>query len=711
LIAVPGIAASAGASAESAADAPTGLAEIVVTAQRSNENVQNVPVAVSTVTATQLERATITDVRDISVAIPSLTLTDTNGYLTSSIRGVGGNSIGPGVENQVALYIDDVYYGSPAGSLLQLNNIHQIDVLKGPQGTLFGRNATGGVVQISTRDPTDQLAGDVNVSYGNYNNMFATAYIGGPISDVLKADIALEGRHQGNGWGTNSYNGQQIFNIDYEYAWRSKVLFDPIDGTRFTLIGDYSSTRNTLETGVVAPGRISGWTPAAGPIPDLGYNADFNGPNLHQGWDGGVSLKWDQDLGPVQFVNIAAYRRSMYNFDFDYDYSPVNLENIYARQLDRQFSEEFRLQSKSSGKLKWVLGAFYFDARAGWNNFLLQAYDLGLNITVRNFQTTQSTAGFGQVTYEVLPDTNLTVGARYTSETKAAVDGSTTLGVVGPGGGPSIATTTAADAELHAAKGTYRVSLDHRFTDQFMAYVSYNTGFKSGGFNTGAPGSAPYLPEKLDAAELGMKSDFYDRRVRLDLAAFHYSYSNIQVQQLTRGAITTINGASASLYGVDGDISVAVANNVRISSGLGWNHPNFTSFPNCPIVPPQGGVPSHAGSCAGHQIPLASDFVGNVAIDYTVPLASGSLDLNANVYYNGGFYFTPDNNTRQGAYAQTSASGTWIAPAGHLTLAAWGKNLANKRVSTYEAENSANGSADAIYLAPRLYGVTVGYKF
>jgi len=255
------------------------------------------------------------------------------------------------------------------------------------------------------------------------------------------------------------------------------------------------------------------------------------------------------------------------------------------------------------------------------------------------------------------------------------------------------------------------VSLDHRFTDQFMAYVSYNTGFKSGGFNTGAPGSAPYLPEKLDAAEVGMKSNFYDKRVRIDLAAFHYSYSDIQVQQLTRGAITTINGASARLYGVDGDISVAVANNVRISSGLGWNHPRFTSFPNCPIVPPQGGVRSSPGNCAGNQIPLASDFVGNVAIDYTVPLVAGSLDLNANVYYNSGFYFTPDDNTRQGAYAQTSASGTWTAPGGHLTLAAWGKNLANKRVSTYEAENSANGSAAAIYLAPRLYGVTVGYEF
>jgi iron complex outermembrane receptor protein len=358
-----------------------------------------------------------------------------------------------------------------------------------------------------------------------------------------------------------------------------------------------------------------------------------------------------------------------------------------------------------------VVGAFYFDAKAGWNNFLLQAYKLGLNITVHNFQTTESTAGFGQATYEYLPDTNLTVGARYTSETKDAVDGSTTLGVAGPGGGPEIASVHSPDAELHSTKATYRVSLDHRFTDQFMAYVSYNTGFKSGGFNTGAPGTKPYMPETLDAAELGIKSDFFDKRVRIDFSAYHYRYSNIQVQQLTRGAIATINGAGAKLYGVDGDITIAVTNNVRITSGLGWNHPDFTSFPNCPFVPPQGGVPFHPGNCAGNRIPLASDFVGNIGIDYTVPLHAGSLDLNANAYYNSGFYFTPDNNTGQGAYSQVSASGTWTAPDGHLSVGAWGKNLTDKRVVTYNGVNTANGTSDVYYLAPRLYGLTIGYKF
>lgn len=698
--------------APSGGEESNGIEEITVTAQRRTENVQNVPVSVSSVTAAALEKATITDVQDIAVSLPAVTLTNTNGYLTSSIRGVGGNSVGPGVENQVALYIDDVYYGSPAGSLLSLNNMQQIDVLKGPQGTLFGRNATGGVIQITTRDPGNELTGEVKASYGDYNNTFGSAYLGGAIiPDVLKADIAIEGHHQGNGWGTNIYNGDQVYNIDYEYAWRSKVLFDPIEGTRFTLIVDYTNTRNTLETLLLTPGRISGFNPAAGLTPDRGYNADFNGPDLHQGWGAGVSLKFEQELGPIELVNIAAYRRSLYNFDFDYDVSPANIENIYARQKDRQFSEEFRLQSASPGKFKWVVGAFYFDARAGWNNFLLQSFPAGLNITVRNFQTTSSTAGFGQAAYEFLPDTNLTVGARYTSETKAAVDGSTTLGVVGPGDGPQIATRPAADAELHATKSTYRVSLDHRFNDQLMAYVSYNTGFKSGGFNTGGPGTAPYLPETLDAAEVGIKTDFLDKRIRIDVSAFHYKYNNIQVQQLAGGAIATINGAGAKLYGIDSDIIVAVTNNFRITSGLGWNHPDFTSFPNCPFVPPQGGVPSIPADCAGHRIPLASDFTGNIAGDLTVPLPMGSLDLNANLYYNSGFFFTPDNNTEQGAYAQVSASGTWTAPDGRLSVGAWGKNLTDKRVATYESVNTGNGTFNLTYQAPRMYGLTVGYKF
>ena len=701
---------SAGGSSPATSETSVELEEVTVTAQKRTENIQDVPVSVSTISATQLQKANIVDVRDLSVAIPTVTLTDTNGYLTASIRGVGGDAVGPGVENQVSLYIDDVYYGSPAGSLLSLNNIRQVDVLKGPQGTLFGRNATGGVVQITTRDPTDQPSGEVNLTYANFNNFYGTAYAGGALTDTLKADIALQGRHQGDGWGDNIFDGRSTYDVDYQFAARSKILFNPLEGTRLTLIADYSGTKNTLESAAPTPGLINGNLGAAsGPRPDLGYNANFNGPDLHEGYGTGVSLKWDQDAGPLRLVNIMAYRKDRYDFDFDYDYSPVNINNIYAKQRDRQFSEEFQIQGPSNDRLKWVIGAYYFNARAGWDNFLLQAVRAGSDITVHNFQTTRSEAGFGQLTYEVLSQTNLTAGARYTNEDKGAVDGSTTIGVLG--GGPTLATIPAADAELHAAKATYRASIDHRFNDELLAYVSYNTGFKSGGFSTGSPGSAPYLPEKLEAYEVGIKTDLLDRRLRINAASFYYDYTNIQVQQLRSGAIATINGAGAKLYGVDADISAAVTSDLRVTAGMGWTHPNFTSFPNCPVVPASGGLPFAPGSCAGHQIPIASDFVGNFAADYLITLPAGSLDLNANVYYNSGFFFTADNNFRQGAYALTGASATWTAPGDRFTLSAWGKNLGDKRVTTYLSVNSGNGTADSYYFAPRTYGVTLGYKF
>lgn len=696
--------------AQSDAPEQRGVQEIVVTAQRRVQNQQDVPLAITAVGADELAKSGVRDILDVKVAVPSLSIENTNGYLTSSIRGVGGNIVGPGVENQTAIYIDDVYYAFAAPALLELNSIQQIAVLKGPQGTLFGRNATAGVLQITTREPEAAGSGEFSLSYANYERVTANAYVGGEIVSGIKADLAATYLTQNEGWGKNRYTGADVYDIDHQYALRSKIVADPTALTRITLIGDYSSTRNTMATPQTQPGTINGFAPDLGEAPDLDYDAEFDGPNNQSGYSWGVSGRLEQDLGSVDFVSITAYRESSYNFDFDYDYTPRALQHIYARQEDRQFTQEIRLSNNGDGPLDWVVGAFYFDGRAGWNDFLLEIIPAGLDVYVENYQETKSYAGFGQATYEILPDTNLTLGIRYTDEEKRAVDGMTTLSTA-----LGDVVVPAADAKVNESKWTYRASLDHRFSDQVLAYASYNTGFKSGGFNTGAPGTAPFLPEEVTAYEVGFKTDLLNRNLRFNIAAFYYDYTDIQVQVLTAGAIANTNGATAEIYGVDADFVAVLSNNLRLSGGFAWTDPTFKSYPACLIADPAGGTPGAIDptgeGCSGNQIPLASKFSGSARLDYDTMLADGELNANVTVSYADKFYFTADNTAVNPSRTLLNTSLSWTEPSGHMTVALWGKNLLDEKTYSYQSINVGNGTYAQRLSAPRTYGATLSYRY
>jgi len=700
------------ASVATQAQAPVGtdssqIGDIIVTAQKRSENLQDVPIAVSAVTSTQLARTGVNEIADIKLAVPTLNITNSAGALTSSLRGIGSNGFGAGIENPVAIYIDGVYYAAPAASLLTLNNVAQIEVLKGPQGTLFGRNATGGLIQITTRDPSSTLSGAFGLSYANYNQISGTGYLAGPLADTLFMDVAVSGMRQGDGWGTNLFNGTDVYKVNHDVAVRSKLIFEPSDATKFTLIGDYADHRDSMTAYRVYRNTISGFTPAAGPFPDIGYNTDTDTQPVFDLSAGGASLRWDQKIGDLNFASITAYRKSRTLLDFDYDASAAAVERVQQTQRDRQFSQELQLSSRSSGRFTWLVGGYYFNALSQIDPFRLTANDLGARVTIFNKQRTESLAGYAQATYEIADATHLTLGGRYTTEKRSVYGGTVSVFVIPLG--ITLPTTAAPDLSKRFNKFTYRISLDHRFSDSLLAYASYNRGFKSGGFNTSTPGSPAFAPEQLDAYEVGIKSDLFDRRVRLNLAGFYYDYQNVQIQQLNQGAITVINGAKARDYGIDADLTVQVSEALRLTTGIGWISPKFASFPNCPISAPLGGTPSILGSCKGNQLPLASKFTGNIVADYTVPIGTGTLVLNGNVYYNSGYYPESDNTIKQQKYALLGASVTYTTASG-FSIGAFGKNLTQQRVINFET-SIPNGTHTGFYQAPRTYGVTAGFKF
>ncbi len=423
-------------------------------------------------------------------------------------------------------------------------------------------------------------------------------------------------------------------------------------------------------------------------------------------WGAGGSLRWDQKIGDLNFMSLTAYRASRAHFIFDYDGSPDPIDAIDEIQRDHQFSQEIQLSSKSSGRFTWLVGGYYFNALAEIDPFILTANDQGARVSITNHQRTRSIAGYAQATYEIFNDTNLTLGGRYTTERRTAYDGTTDVFVIPLG--VSLPTAAAPDRRKTFNKFTYRVSLDHRFSNELLAYASYNRGFKSGGFNTSTPGSDPFRPETLDAYEVGIKSDLFDRKVRLNIAGFYYDYQDVQIQQLNQGAITIINGAKARDYGVDADLTVQVTQALRLTGGLGWISPKFTAFPNCPTSTAGGGVPSVIASCKGNQLPLAAKFTGNIGADYTAELGSGTLNLGANVYYNSGFYPESDNVIKQHSYALLGANIRYTLSNG-LSIGAFGKNLTDRRVINFET-TIPNGTHMNFYQAPRTYGITLGYK-
>lgn len=579
-------------------------------------------------------------------------------------------------------------------------------MLKGPQGTLFGRNATGGVVQITTRRPSEVPTGQFNLSYGNYETLVGTAYLSGGLAPQLAADFALSATTQGKGYGRNLITGGDALGIDHDVSLRSKLVWTPTDLTTLTLIASYWDGDDSRSASVTRPGSLSGYIPGR-VAPDLGYDIEADTDTRSTGSTKGLSVSLEHDLDWATFKSISAYREAEMRYLKDIDFTPSSLFGLDQRQEDNQFTQEFQLTSAGESRLKWTAGLYYFQSEAGYTPLALDRTNInGTQLRLGGTQTAKSIAGYGQATYALTDSTNVTLGGRYTDETRDETDSYVDVTLVVPG---INILTPFPDRSTDASKFTYRVSLDHRFSEQVLGYASYNTGFKSGGFNTSSPGALPYEAEELTAYEVGLKTDLLDRRLRVNGAAFYYDYSNIQVQKLTGTALTLINGAAARLYGLDLDFTAQVTNDFSLTGGVTLLSPEFEDFPGCPITPQAGGVPSTVGNCSGNQMPFASKVAGSLAGNYERRLGAGLLAASLSAYYTSGLYFEPDNVIEQGSYTKVSASLKWTSDRGY-SLSAYGANLTDERTVAFAA-TQGTGNQTVAYAAPRTFGVTIGYAF
>lgn len=685
--------------------APAALSEIVVTAQRRSENLQNVPISVTAVSAAKLQAANIVTTADLAAVTPAITFSNVNGFLETRIRGIGNSSAGASVEDSVATYIDGVYIASATGSLLNLENIQQVEVLDGPQGTLFGRNATGGLIQINTKDPRSTLSANGDVSYENYDFSRINLYMTGQVFGPVDADLAVYAAHQGDGYGSDIANDKPTYKTDRDIAIRSKWLGRFGTGTTVRAAFDFSNSASTNPSLSGVPGVNSSF----GVVPpnvvaaesDNRYDTDTTTPTLHRLIAGGASVRVDQDVGPLVLTDIAAYRKTHFGQTFDADgLAPSFVEENFT-QKDEQVSEEIQIAPKHTGRLQWIAGFYYFHLDSAFDPLQIV---LGpplvatptFSTNTRDHYLTESLAGYGQATYEILPDTNLTGGFRYTYERRVQT-GSTLAGSLGT-------------SALYTDAPTWRIALDHKFTPQTLGYISWNRGFKSGGFNSQVPQQAPYRPETLDDYEIGEKTTLLNGRLRLNTAFFYYEYRDIQVNTVVGSLGVILNGARARDYGIDNNFELSITPDLFLTGGVVYLHDRFTDFPDALIATVSAGrVTTQVGSATGNRLPFAPDATANLGVDYKHDVFGGKADLFINDLYNTGYFGQSDNVLHQGAFHLLNASLQYQRENSPLTYKLYAKNILNQGIAEYLSFATVGGAAS--YEPPTTYGFTVGFKF
>ena len=691
------------------ASSPATLGEIIVTANRRAENLQNVPITVSAVSGAGLINSGVSNILDLKSAVPGANVVNSNGFINAHLRGVGSSNPGPSIESPVAIYVDGVYYASTLGVDLDFVDVQQVEVLKGPQGTLFGRNATGGLIQVTTKDPTQTPTLDVDGSYGNYNIGKIDLYAAGGLLNNLAGSISATASHQGDGFGTDFLTGKDTYKTDIDLQLRSKLVWTPLEGTKVTTVFDYSQVRNDATFRLV-----QGTLPLVPTGPVYGgniYDNDNDAPAQRFVKTGGASIKLDQDTPYFHVSDIVAYRQTSAFADFDFDSTAFPLGYIAGFTGERQFSQELQLQSLRKSFITWTAGVYYFHDIGQSNPFEAVAGvpifpDLTNAEVSYGKQSVESVAGYGQASAEILPNTHLTLGGRYTYEGHTFV-GLETL----DRGTTPILTAVNLKESKNFYRPTWRAALDHRFSPELLAYVSVNTGYKSGGFDPLAVATPAFASEILTAYEAGFKTNLLGNRITVNGSAFYYDYKNLQVQQFINGGTAIANAPGAHIKGGDLDFAAKITADLSVHGGFEYLDDRFTSFPNALISTPAGNSAPVPGSAAGNELPLAPDAILDLGAEYEVhQVLGGDATLSTSYVYSTGYFFEPDNVLHQPDYSVLNASVRWKSSDRRYSVQFFANNLTDATVGVFGTTETF-GNHQEQYSAPRLYGVTVGYHF
>ena len=725
------------------ATASTDPGDIVVTAQRREQRSQDVPVSIAVLSGDTIRRMGATNITDIiagTAGIQSQAPAGNSGFPVYNIRGVTLLDFSYTSEASVAIYADEVYLGNAAFATQQLFDLDRVEILKGPQGTLYGRNATGGLVHYISRRPTDVMTGSALIQYGSFDDVVLEGAVSGPVSDTVRARFA--GRYNANnGWQTNQATGTKLASVDHAIGIRTTVEVDVSPDILMTLSGNYSDSKGSedgrasfglrefdsnLADGINAP-RCSN----ADILASLCYNgANFRDPNPkprkpssdlakipYAMRSAGASAKLQADLTFAKLTLITAYLWGRKIDGIDVDAAPVSQSDLevqyYARH--RQFSQELRLGG-DAGRLNWLIGGFYYTDKRFYTAFF-PANTLG-NYTD---QQINSISGFAQGTYAVTDTINLTGGIRYTKDEKKLLAlGAVSGGARGTRQGTNLASFGAPlTDEINASKVTWRLGADWHLTPDTMLFGTVSTGFKTGGYNTSfvftRGETGPVDPETITTYEVGIKSQLIDRLLTLNLTGYYNDYSGIQAAASVACApscpspgVTTvsqyINIGDAKIYGAEMDLVLRPGADLTAQAGVAYNHNKLSA----PLTTTVGGVPVD-----GSRLVNTPEWSLSGMLDWRPSLGGGNghLIISGDVKYQTKIFFRPDNTPLavQGGYALVGARLGWAAENDRLRIEGYARNLFNQDYFT--SRTALAETAPGTWGRPREIGLRLSGSF
>ncbi len=749
------------------ASTTTQVQEVVVTAQRRSQNLQDVPVSVQAVTSKDMQAAGIKAAQDLGQITPNVTIVSPIGAGNQpliTIRGIGLNDFDTNNAGPNGVYVDDIYISAPSAQNIAVFDLAGVQVLKGPQGTLYGRNTSGGAVVFTSNRPTSDFTTDLRLEYGNYNTIQVEGAVGGRIAENLTGRVALV-INRSDGYFKNALTGgdpidnvsNEALRLQLEYAPNDKlkIYFESVLGyvrnhpTPYGHIGTYVPGTQGSETPVMCtPAQAYG-----------GQCVDLFGYGTPKVWTGSFNrmqdlknfvsinqVRADYDLGPAVLTAISSYQ---YNDKFhpeETDASPNDLITATYGVKSEALTEEIRLAHTSS-TLNWVGGMFYLHENLRQNQpitFFADADKFGGfgipagpgafdGIAQRSFDTsrqiTDSFAVFGQGDY-TWDKLTLTLGARYTAEKKSfAYHGSTQFQDAGLGHYGPLQDFIDVGQSQSNSNVTYRAAASYHFTPLFQAYASVATGFKSGGFNGSFLSNdlqqalfqlQPIKPETVTSYEVGEKATLFDHRLIFNAAAFYNDYKNEQIfagvpetlvtgngMPITETVLLLTNAKKAHTEGVEVQLTAAPLHGLTIDLQPAWLQARLDD----------AGVPLFSGATStlnGKELANAPRFTFTGTINYKYDLVNGddiNLRWNSNYRTHAWFDATNDPYNQQSPYWLSNFNVEYQARQG-WTAGAFVRNVFNKKYQLTSSDiSSPFGFLEPVYGQPRMYGISLSYHY
>lgn len=674
------------------------LQAVTVTATRRAESLQKVPVAVSVVDGEQLERDNRNGVASIVQQVPSLNFRTgaSNKDTSLFIRGVGTISTSPGVEPTVATVIDGVVYGRPGQATLDLLDLERIEVLRGPQGTLFGKNASAGVLNIVTKAPTEETHGYIDQSYYSGNESRTRFGIGGSlIPDTLKGSLTtLFGSYDGN--VDNRANGHEVNGYNRKGV-RGKLEFTPNDDLTLTLAADYMQSHDDAPNGVVSKALTPAFAGALAPLSASGHSRDIVSDYRSHVEDinKGLSAQLDWNLDDYTLTSITAWR-GWDNTQWQDGDRLATITSAFPGTEDKgdlsydQYSQEVRLASPKGEFVEYVGGLFYMHGKDDETYRRTLVTPTGSQRGVADYTTTSdSYSAFGETTLNFTSRLRGIAGLRWTHDDleydhRRVSTSATTVSGIQPG--------TRSSGSVDEDGWSGRLGVQYDLSDDVMAYVTYSRGYKGPAYNVFfnmQPRDTDALkPETSNTWEAGIKASAWDNRLTSNLAVFHSEYDNYQANffdTVANQVVTRlINAGSVSTEGVELDYALQATQNLKLSGALAYTRARIDQF-SCPA--------GAAASCNvnGKTLPYSPDWKSYVRADYSIPLANG-LDVELGTDYSWQsevqYDISQNPDTKQGAYGIWNASIALADYTNGWRVALLGKNLADKSYSPMLASGS-----------------------